>query len=179
MTIYCICSIEPAGGAAERHEGRCDAATGHAVPSPAHRRSPADVGEEHPQPTGQQGHRDAHAPGQQPVSNPRTFIRTHANAGRAALTFCPGKEKAEPFVPLCSFPPHFLIFDVFLAAGLQNNVSPSVQPIPPGPYTTPQNYGAPFTPAPPSALHMGGANYSQMPPGSFISGQFSEPRLLI
>lgn len=45
------------------------------------------------------------------------------------------------------------------------------QPIPPGPYATPQNYGAPFTPAPPSALHMGGANYSQMPPGSFISGQ--------
>uniref|UniRef100_A0A4W6CPH6 Chromodomain helicase DNA binding protein 3 n=1 Tax=Lates calcarifer TaxID=8187 RepID=A0A4W6CPH6_LATCA len=45
-------------------------------------------------------------------------------------------------------------------------------PIPPGPYATPQNYGAPFTPAPPSALHMGGANYSQMPPGSFISGQY-------
>uniref|UniRef100_A0AAQ5ZC02 DNA helicase n=1 Tax=Amphiprion ocellaris TaxID=80972 RepID=A0AAQ5ZC02_AMPOC len=44
-------------------------------------------------------------------------------------------------------------------------------PIPPGPYATPQNYGAPFTPAPPSALHLGGANYSQMPPGSFISGQ--------
>ncbi|KAM4611681.1 chromodomain-helicase-DNA-binding protein 3 isoform 2-T2 [Polymixia lowei] len=42
-------------------------------------------------------------------------------------------------------------------------------PIPPGPYATPQNYGAPFTPAPPSALHLGGANYSQMPPGSFIS----------
>ncbi|KAF3837123.1 hypothetical protein F7725_004587 [Dissostichus mawsoni] len=36
-------------------------------------------------------------------------------------------------------------------------------PIPPGPYATPHNYGAPFTPAPPSA------NYSQMSPGSFIS----------
>uniref|UniRef100_A0A3Q3IP18 CHD C-terminal 2 domain-containing protein n=1 Tax=Monopterus albus TaxID=43700 RepID=A0A3Q3IP18_MONAL len=47
--------------------------------------------------------------------------------------------------------------------------TPPPPPIPPGPYTTPQNYGAPFTPAPPSALHMGGANYSQMPPGSFIS----------
>lgn len=46
-----------------------------------------------------------------------------------------------------------------------------MQPIPLGPYATPHNYGAPFTPAPPSALHMGGANYSQMPPGSFISGQ--------
>ncbi|XP_054655939.1 chromodomain-helicase-DNA-binding protein 3 isoform X4 [Dunckerocampus dactyliophorus] len=43
------------------------------------------------------------------------------------------------------------------------------QPIPPGPYATPQNYGAPFTPAPPSAHLLGGANYSQMPPGSFIS----------
>ncbi|XP_031145678.1 chromodomain-helicase-DNA-binding protein 3 isoform X6 [Sander lucioperca] len=42
-------------------------------------------------------------------------------------------------------------------------------PIPPGPYATPHNYGAHFTPAPPSALYMGGANYSQMPPGSFIS----------
>ncbi|XP_051928063.1 chromodomain-helicase-DNA-binding protein 3 isoform X5 [Hippocampus zosterae] len=42
-------------------------------------------------------------------------------------------------------------------------------PIPPGPYATPQNYGAPFTPAPPGALLVGGANYSQMPPGSFIS----------
>ncbi|XP_077354978.1 chromodomain-helicase-DNA-binding protein 3 isoform X2 [Festucalex cinctus] len=42
-------------------------------------------------------------------------------------------------------------------------------PIPPGPYATPQNYGAPFTPAPPGALLMAGANYSQMPPGSFIS----------
>uniref|UniRef100_A0A8D3DYK8 Chromodomain helicase DNA binding protein 3 n=1 Tax=Scophthalmus maximus TaxID=52904 RepID=A0A8D3DYK8_SCOMX len=49
-------------------------------------------------------------------------------------------------------------------------------PILPGPYATPQNYGAPFTPAPPSALHMGGANYSQMPPGSFISGQCLERR---
>lgn len=53
----------------------------------------------------------------------------------------------------------------------------SVQPIPPGPYATPQNYGAPFTPAPPSALHLGGANYSQMPPGSFISGQCLKPPL--
>ncbi|KAL0970274.1 hypothetical protein UPYG_G00239750 [Umbra pygmaea] len=41
--------------------------------------------------------------------------------------------------------------------------------IPPGPYATPQNFGAPFTPAPPGVLPMGGANYSQMPPGSFIS----------
>ncbi|XP_028856900.1 chromodomain-helicase-DNA-binding protein 3 isoform X3 [Denticeps clupeoides] len=42
-------------------------------------------------------------------------------------------------------------------------------PIPPGPYATPQNYGAPFTPSPPVAMPLGGANYSQMPPGSFIS----------
>uniref|UniRef100_A0A8C9WLC4 Chromodomain helicase DNA binding protein 3 n=1 Tax=Scleropages formosus TaxID=113540 RepID=A0A8C9WLC4_SCLFO len=44
-------------------------------------------------------------------------------------------------------------------------------PIPPGPYATPQNFGAPFTPAPSGAMALGGANYSQMPPGSFISGQ--------
>ncbi|CAL8241609.1 unnamed protein product [Merluccius merluccius] len=44
-------------------------------------------------------------------------------------------------------------------------------PIPPGPYATPHNYGAPFAPGPPSSLHMAGANYSQMPPGSFISGK--------
>ncbi|KAK7909646.1 hypothetical protein WMY93_014330 [Mugilogobius chulae] len=50
--------------------------------------------------------------------------------------------------------------------GTETHAAP---PIPPGPYATPPNYGAPFTPAPPSALHLGGANYSQMPPGSFIS----------
>ncbi|XP_007248103.3 chromodomain-helicase-DNA-binding protein 3 isoform X2 [Astyanax mexicanus] len=42
-------------------------------------------------------------------------------------------------------------------------------PIPPGPYATPQNYGPPFTPAPPGGMTLAGANYSQMPPGSFIS----------
>lgn len=46
----------------------------------------------------------------------------------------------------------------------------SCQPIPPGPYATPQNYGPPFTPAPP-AMALAAANYSQMPPGSFISGE--------
>ncbi|XP_063757064.1 chromodomain-helicase-DNA-binding protein 3 isoform X1 [Eleginops maclovinus] len=50
--------------------------------------------------------------------------------------------------------------------GTETHIPP---PIPPGPYATPHNYGAPFTPAPPSALLMGGANYSQMPPGSFLS----------
>uniref|UniRef100_A0A8C7P467 Chromodomain helicase DNA binding protein 3 n=1 Tax=Oncorhynchus mykiss TaxID=8022 RepID=A0A8C7P467_ONCMY len=39
--------------------------------------------------------------------------------------------------------------------------------IPPGPYATPQNFGPPFTPTPLGVLPMGGANYSQMPPGSF------------
>lgn len=84
LTRRSVCdgSAEPAGGAAERHEGRRDAATGHAVQGPAHRRPPADVGEEHPQPTGQQGHRDAHAPGQQPASNPRAF--THNKRKREA-----------------------------------------------------------------------------------------------
>lgn len=41
--------------------------------------------------------------------------------------------------------------------------------IPPGPYATPQNFGPSFTPAPSAALTLVGANYSQMPPGSFIS----------
>ncbi|XP_045070793.1 chromodomain-helicase-DNA-binding protein 3-like isoform X3 [Coregonus clupeaformis] len=41
--------------------------------------------------------------------------------------------------------------------------------IPPGPYATPQNFGPTFTPVPPGVLPMGGANYSQMPPGSFVS----------
>uniref|UniRef100_A0A672RLA1 Chromodomain helicase DNA binding protein 3 n=1 Tax=Sinocyclocheilus grahami TaxID=75366 RepID=A0A672RLA1_SINGR len=44
-------------------------------------------------------------------------------------------------------------------------------PIPPGPYATPQNYGPPFTPAPSMALTLAGASYSQMSPGAFISGQ--------
>uniref|UniRef100_A0A674C0S0 Chromodomain helicase DNA binding protein 3 n=1 Tax=Salmo trutta TaxID=8032 RepID=A0A674C0S0_SALTR len=44
--------------------------------------------------------------------------------------------------------------------------------IPPGPYATPQNFGPAFTPVPPGVLPMGGANYSQMPPGSFVSGQW-------
>uniref|UniRef100_A0A4W5KN59 Chromodomain helicase DNA binding protein 3 n=1 Tax=Hucho hucho TaxID=62062 RepID=A0A4W5KN59_9TELE len=44
--------------------------------------------------------------------------------------------------------------------------------IPPGPYATPQNFGPAFTPIPPGVLPMGGANYSQMPPGSFVSGQW-------
>ncbi|XP_064207642.1 chromodomain-helicase-DNA-binding protein 3-like isoform X1 [Anguilla rostrata] len=42
-------------------------------------------------------------------------------------------------------------------------------PIPLGPYATPHNFGAPFTPAPPGAMSLGGTNYSHMPPGSFIS----------
>ncbi|XP_028973516.2 chromodomain-helicase-DNA-binding protein 3 isoform X2 [Esox lucius] len=50
--------------------------------------------------------------------------------------------------------------------GTDTHIPPT---IPPGPYATPQNFGAPFTPAPPGVLPMGGANYSQMPPGSFIS----------
>uniref|UniRef100_A0AAY5EQ17 DNA helicase n=1 Tax=Electrophorus electricus TaxID=8005 RepID=A0AAY5EQ17_ELEEL len=44
-----------------------------------------------------------------------------------------------------------------------------------GPYATPQNYGPPFTPAPPGGMTLAGANYSQMPPGSFISGECCVP----
>uniref|UniRef100_A0A8C1RSQ1 Chromodomain helicase DNA binding protein 3 n=1 Tax=Cyprinus carpio TaxID=7962 RepID=A0A8C1RSQ1_CYPCA len=51
----------------------------------------------------------------------------------------------------------------------KGNETHTPPPIPPGPYATPQNYGPPFTPAPSAALTLAGANYSQMPPGSFIS----------
>lgn len=44
------CSAEPARGAAERHEGRCDAPALHAVPHPARGRAAADVGAQHPEP---------------------------------------------------------------------------------------------------------------------------------
>ncbi|KAI5104250.1 chromodomain-helicase-DNA-binding protein 3 isoform X1, partial [Silurus meridionalis] len=50
----------------------------------------------------------------------------------------------------------------------KGNETHTPPPIPPGPYATPQNYGPPFTPAPP-AMALAVANYSQMPPGSFIS----------
>lgn len=49
-------SSEPAGGVAERHEGRCDPPASHAVPNTPHRSPPSDVRAQHPQPTGQQGH---------------------------------------------------------------------------------------------------------------------------
>ncbi|KAK4805309.1 hypothetical protein QYF61_019253 [Mycteria americana] len=42
---------------------------------------------------------------------------------------------------------------------------------PPGPYATPQSYGGTFGTPPAGALPPGGANYSQMPPGSFITGE--------
>ncbi|XP_009301392.1 chromodomain-helicase-DNA-binding protein 3 isoform X1 [Danio rerio] len=51
----------------------------------------------------------------------------------------------------------------------KGNETHTPPPIPPGPYATPQNFGPPFTPAPSAALALAGANYSQMPPGSFIS----------
>ncbi|KAF5905416.1 chromodomain-helicase-DNA-binding protein 3 isoform X3, partial [Clarias magur] len=50
----------------------------------------------------------------------------------------------------------------------KGNETHTPPPIPPGPYATPQNYGPPFTPAPPG-MALAAANYSQMPPGSFIS----------
>ncbi|KAJ8266095.1 hypothetical protein GJAV_G00125810 [Gymnothorax javanicus] len=51
----------------------------------------------------------------------------------------------------------------------KGNEAHAPPPIPLGPYATPHNFGAPFTPAPPGAMSMGGTNYSHMPPGSFIS----------
>uniref|UniRef100_A0A8C3PPK1 CHD C-terminal 2 domain-containing protein n=1 Tax=Calidris pygmaea TaxID=425635 RepID=A0A8C3PPK1_9CHAR len=46
---------------------------------------------------------------------------------------------------------------------------------PPGPYATPQSYGGTFGTPPAGALPPGGANYSQMPPGSFITGECGGP----
>lgn len=84
----CHCSFEPVGGAAERHEGWRDPATGHAFQGPAHHRPPADVRAEHPQPTGQQGHWDAHAPGQQPASTHSTHTNRHTFMSRPAKAAC-------------------------------------------------------------------------------------------
>ncbi|XP_054989341.1 chromodomain-helicase-DNA-binding protein 3 isoform X3 [Sorex araneus] len=47
---------EPAGGVAERHEGRRDPPASHAVPNTPHRSPPSDVRAQHSQPAGQQGH---------------------------------------------------------------------------------------------------------------------------
>ncbi|XP_021503877.1 chromodomain-helicase-DNA-binding protein 3 isoform X4 [Meriones unguiculatus] len=57
---------EPAGGVAERHEGGCDPPAGHAVPNTAHRGPSPDVGAQHPQPAGQQGHRASPSTGLSP-----------------------------------------------------------------------------------------------------------------
>ncbi|NXA43971.1 CHD3 protein, partial [Eudromia elegans] len=51
--------------------------------------------------------------------------------------------------------------------GAESHPPPS---FPPGPYATPPSYGATFGTPPAGALPPGGANYSQMPPGSFITG---------
>ncbi|XP_056673538.1 chromodomain-helicase-DNA-binding protein 3 isoform X3 [Monodelphis domestica] len=48
---------EPAGGAAERHESRCDPPSNHPVQNPTHRSPTTDVRAKHSQPSGQQGYR--------------------------------------------------------------------------------------------------------------------------
>lgn len=53
------------------------------------------------------------------------------------------------------------------------------QAFPPGPYATPPGYGAAFSAAPVGALAAAGANYSQMPAGSFITGQLVTSCLLL
>ncbi|XP_068785462.1 chromodomain-helicase-DNA-binding protein 3 isoform X2 [Struthio camelus] len=50
---------------------------------------------------------------------------------------------------------------------------------PPGPYATPQSYGGTFGTPPAGALPPGGANYSQMPPGSFITAAANGPPVLV
>uniref|UniRef100_A0A8V0X2B4 Chromodomain helicase DNA binding protein 3 n=1 Tax=Gallus gallus TaxID=9031 RepID=A0A8V0X2B4_CHICK len=68
-------SAEPTGGAAERHEGRRHPPARHAVPHPPHRRPPADVGAQHPQPPGQQGGRQP-PPARQPYVGDRQTLGT-------------------------------------------------------------------------------------------------------
>ncbi|XP_039552588.1 chromodomain-helicase-DNA-binding protein 3-like, partial [Passer montanus] len=56
--------------------------------------------------------------------------------------------------------------------GTESHPPPS---FPPGPYATPPSFGGSFGTPPGGALpHPGGANYSQMPPGSFIAGEGGE-----
>ncbi|XP_059574600.1 chromodomain-helicase-DNA-binding protein 3 isoform X3 [Alligator mississippiensis] len=50
---------------------------------------------------------------------------------------------------------------------------------PPGPYATPPSYGGSFGAAPPGVLPTGGANYSQMPAGSFITAAANGPPVLV
>uniref|UniRef100_A0A8B9ZZZ9 Chromodomain helicase DNA binding protein 3 n=1 Tax=Anas zonorhyncha TaxID=75864 RepID=A0A8B9ZZZ9_9AVES len=57
-------------------------------------------------------------------------------------------------------------------------LSPCPQTFPPGPYATPQSYGGTFGTPPAGALPPGGANYSQMPPGSFITGEHPDTWVL-
>lgn len=56
---------------------------------------------------------------------------------------------------------------------------PLFQAFPPGPYATPPGYGAAFSAAPVGALAAAGANYSQMPAGSFITGEPVPSRSLL
>lgn len=51
--LLCSCSVEPAGGAAERHEGRRHTSAQHAVQDPTGVGTTADVGAEHPEPSDQ------------------------------------------------------------------------------------------------------------------------------
>ncbi|XP_066196387.1 LOW QUALITY PROTEIN: chromodomain-helicase-DNA-binding protein 3-like, partial [Sylvia atricapilla] len=60
--------------------------------------------------------------------------------------------------------------------GTESHPPPS---FPPGPYATPPSYGGTFGTPPAGALPPpGGANYSQMPPGSFISAANGPPVLV-
>ncbi|KAM8794249.1 chromodomain-helicase-DNA-binding protein 3 [Eudromia elegans] len=60
--------------------------------------------------------------------------------------------------------------------GAESHPPPS---FPPGPYATPPSYGATFGTPPAGALPPGGANYSQMPPGSFITAAANGPPVLV
>lgn len=62
--LSCSYSAEPAGGTSEWHESRCDTTAQHAVQDPAGVGPPADVWEEHPEPSHQPRERASTAAGE-------------------------------------------------------------------------------------------------------------------
>uniref|UniRef100_A0AAY4AN55 DNA helicase n=1 Tax=Denticeps clupeoides TaxID=299321 RepID=A0AAY4AN55_9TELE len=125
--------VEPVGGAAERHEGRRDAAARHAVQSPAHCRTPADVRKEHPQQTGQQGHRDTHT-----AAHPPGTVRHSAELRRPVHSLstggnAPRRGQLQPDAPwflhirsvpmVCFYPRNFPKADESVPGALHRNHS--------------------------------------------------------
>nr|XP_038943550.1 chromodomain-helicase-DNA-binding protein 3 isoform X10 [Rattus norvegicus] len=85
---------EPAGGVAERHEGRCDPPASHAVPNTPHRSPPSDVRAQHPQPTGQQGH--GASPHTATTNGPPVLVKKEKEMVGALVSDGLGLDRKEP-----------------------------------------------------------------------------------